>query len=55
MKGRKGYMKNRRISWGEKGNKMKVSFEWREGNNGVSQLSFLYENNLISKFEGKQQ
>ena len=42
MKGRKEYIKNRRISSGKKGNKMKVSFEWREGKNGVLQQSFLH-------------
>lgn len=30
---------------------MKVSFEWREGKNGVFQPSFLYENRGISEFE----
>ena len=36
---------------GERWNKMKVSFEWREGKNGVLQQSFLYENSRFSTFQ----
>lgn len=51
MKGKLKYMENGGILWGNKGVKMKVSFEVEGGEKWILQQSFLYEINKFLEFK----
>ena len=50
MKGRRGIMKTKEI-YGEKGEQMKVSFEWEKGENDGFSAVFSHEISRISEYK----